>query len=145
INLSGGYLILALLLIFLVVSVLGTGIPTTPAYILAVTVGGAALQRLGVDILAAHLFVFYYAVLADVTPPVAVTAFAGAQMAAAGSMFRPLTWPQRVLLIAVSLAAISPQLAVSVVTSLVLLAFGVWDWSRARRDAVRPVSVGASG
>src|SRR5205823_947416 len=46
INLSGGYLILALLLIFLVVSVLGTGIPTTPAYILAVTVGGAALQRL---------------------------------------------------------------------------------------------------
>jgi len=202
INLSGGYLILALLLIFLVVSVLGTGIPTTPAYILAVTVGGAALQRLGVDILAAHLFVFYYAVLADVTPPVAVTAFAGAQMAgadpmrtgwqasriaisgflapflfvyqpallmdgalpeivilfasavvgisalsaaAAGSMFRPLTWPQRVLLIAVSLAAISPQLAVSVVTSLALLAFGVWDWSRARRDAVRPVSVGASG
>src|SRR5437763_4538100 len=202
INLSGGHLILALLLIFLVVSVLGTGIPTTPAYILAVTVGGAALQRLGVDILAAHLFVFYYAVLADVTPPVAVTAFAGAQMAgadpmrtgwqasriaisgflapflfvyqpallmdgalpeivilfasavvgisalsaaAAGSMFRPLTWPQRVLLIAVSLAAISPQLAVSVVTSLALLAFGVWDWSRARRDAVRPVSVGASG
>ena len=46
INLSGGHLIVALLLVFAVVSVLGTGIPTTPAYILAVTVGGAALQKL---------------------------------------------------------------------------------------------------
>src|SRR5438309_5395975 len=86
INLSGGHLIIALVLIFAVVSVLGTGIPTTPSYILAVTVGGAALQRLGVDVLAAHLFVFYYAVLADVTPPVAVTAFAGAQMAGSDPM-----------------------------------------------------------
>src|SRR5438874_1753677 len=202
INLSGGHLPVALFLIFLVVSVLGTGIPTTPAYILAVTVGSAAMQKLGVDVLAAHLFVFYYAVLADVTPPVAVTAFAGAQMAgadpmrtgwqasriaisgflapflfvyqpallmdgalpeivilfasavvgisalsaaAAGSMFRPLTWPQRVLLIAVSLAAISPHLAVSVVTSLALLAFGVWDWSRARRDRSEERRVAAAG
>ncbi|OGL10136.1 MAG: hypothetical protein A3I14_13245 [Candidatus Rokubacteria bacterium RIFCSPLOWO2_02_FULL_73_56] len=86
INFSAGYLLVALALIFAVVSVLGTGIPTTPAYILAVTVGGAALQKLGVDILAAHLFVFYYAVLADVTPPVAVTAFAGAQIAGANPM-----------------------------------------------------------
>ncbi len=83
INLSGGYLIVALVLVFAVISVLGTGIPTTPAYILAVTVGGAALQKLDIDILAAHLFVFYYAVLADVTPPVAVTAFAAAQIAGA--------------------------------------------------------------
>lgn len=86
INLSGGYLFVALLLVFAVVSILGTGIPTTPSYILAVTVGGAALQKLGVDLLAAHLFVFYYAVLADVTPPVAVTAFAGAQIAGANPM-----------------------------------------------------------
>jgi TRAP transporter 4TM/12TM fusion protein len=86
VNLSSGSIVVALLLIFLVVSILGTGIPTTPAYILAVTVGGVALTKLGVDILAAHLFVFYYAVLADVTPPVAVTAFAGAQIAGANPM-----------------------------------------------------------
>src|SRR3989441_121990 len=202
INLSGGYLIIALVLIFAVVSVLGTGIPTTPSYILAVTVGGAALQRLGVDILAAHLFVFYYAVLADVTPPVAVTAFAGAQMAgsdpmrtgwqasriaisgflaqflfvyqpallmegslpeivmlfasavvgisalsaaAAGYMFRKLGWPQRALLIAVSLAAISPPPAVSGATSLALVAFGAWGWSRPRREGARPGSVAPPG
>src|SRR6267142_1122354 len=59
VNFSGGYLIVALLLIFAIVSVLGTGIPTTPSYILAVTVGGAALAKLNVDIVAAHLFVFY--------------------------------------------------------------------------------------
>lgn len=97
INLSGGYLIVALLLVFLVISILGTGLPTTPAYILAVTVGGAALQRLGVDVLAAHLFVFYYAVLADVTPPVAVTAFAGAQIAGANPMttgWQAASWPR---------------------------------------------------
>jgi TRAP-type uncharacterized transport system fused permease subunit len=86
VSVSGGYLIVALVLVFLVISILGTDIPTTPAYILAVTVGGAALQRLGVDILAAHLFVSCFAVLADVTPPVAVTAFAGAQIAGAGPM-----------------------------------------------------------
>jgi TRAP transporter 4TM/12TM fusion protein len=190
INLSGGHLIVALVLVFAVISILGTGIPTTPAYILAVTVGGAALQRLGVDLLAAHLFVFYYAVLADVTPPVAVTAFAGAQIAGAnpmttgwqasriaiggflapflfvyqpallmqgpwsevviafvsaaigvsalcaavtGHMFRPLGWPKRLGIVAVSLAAISPNLAVSVATSLALLAFGAWDARAARR------------
>jgi len=83
INVSGGSLIVALLAIFVVIALLGAGIPTTPAYILAVTVGGAVLQKLGVDLLAAHLFVFYYAVLADVTPPVAVTAVAGAQIAGA--------------------------------------------------------------
>jgi TRAP transporter 4TM/12TM fusion protein len=86
VNVSGGSLIVALLAIFVVIALLGAGIPTTPAYILAVTVGGAVLQKLGVDLLAAHLFVFYYAVLADVTPPVAVTAVAGAQIAGANPM-----------------------------------------------------------
>ena len=186
---------IALFLVFLVVSVLGTGIPTTPAYILAVTVGGAALQNLGVELLAAHLFVFYYAVLADVTPPVAVTAFAGAQMAGAdpmitgwqatrigiggflapflfvfqppllmkgtwpeivvafvsaivgisalsaavaGHMFGPLSWPKRLFLIAVALAAIGPYFAVSLASSVVLIAYAVWD-ARAARQAPAPV------
>ena len=72
-----------MILVFLVVSVLGTGIPTTAAYVIAVTVGAAALGNLGVSLLAAHLFVFYYAVLSDLTPPDAVTAFAAANIAGA--------------------------------------------------------------
>ena len=196
INLSGGYVIVALFMVFLVISVLGTGIPTTPAYILAVTVGGAALTNLGIDLLAAHLFVFYYAVLADVTPPVAVTAVAGAQIAGAnpmttgwhatrfgiggflgpflfafqpqllmkgdwtmiaivfvsalvgisalsaavaGHMFTALSWPHRLFLIAVALAAIGPYLGVSLASSAILIAYMVWDSKRGRRPAAVPV------
>jgi TRAP transporter 4TM/12TM fusion protein len=83
VNFSGGILVVAMVLIFLVVSVLGTGIPTTAAYVISVTVGAAALGNLGVSLLAAHLFVFYYAVLSDLTPPDAVTAFAAANIAGA--------------------------------------------------------------
>jgi TRAP transporter 4TM/12TM fusion protein len=83
VEMAGGILLLAMLLIFVVVSVLGTGIPTTAAYVIAVTVGAAAMGNLGVSLLAAHLFVFYYAVLSDLTPPDAVTAFAAANIAGA--------------------------------------------------------------
>lgn len=83
VQIAGGILLVAMILIFLVVSVLGTGIPTTAAYVIAVTVGAAALGNLGVSLLAAHLFVFYYAVLSDLTPPDAVTAFAAANIAGA--------------------------------------------------------------
>ena len=83
---SQGNLFLCMVLIFLVVSVLGTGIPTTAAYKIAVTVGAQALGNLGVAILVAHLFVFYYAVLSDLTPPDAVTAFAAANLAGSDMM-----------------------------------------------------------
>lgn len=79
-------LLIAMILIFLVVSVLGTGIPTTPAYIIAVTVGASTLGKFEVALLAAHLFVFYYAVLSDLTPPDAITAFAAANVAGSEMM-----------------------------------------------------------
>jgi len=79
-------LLLAMILIFLVVSVLGTGIPTTPAYIIAVVVGSSALGKFDVALLSAHLFVFYYAVLSDLTPPDAITAFAAANLAGSEMM-----------------------------------------------------------
>ncbi len=81
-----GSLVLAMILIFVVVSVLGTGIPTTAAYVIAVTIGAAAMGNLGVAVLAAHLFVFYYAVLSDLTPPDAITAFAAANLAGSEMM-----------------------------------------------------------
>ena len=79
-------LLFAMILVFLVVSVLGTGIPTTPAYIIAVTVGASALGKFDVALLSAHLFVFYYAVLSDLTPPDAITAFAAANLAGSEMM-----------------------------------------------------------
>src|SRR5688572_27824901 len=62
---------------------LGCGIPTTANYLIMVTIAAPALAMLGVPQLVSHFFVFYYGVLADITPPVALAAYAGASMAGA--------------------------------------------------------------
>jgi len=80
-NWSGGILLPALLLIMLTSLILGMGLPCTPAYIIAITIGGPALQAMGCDLLASHLFVFYFAILASVTPPVCIAAYCGAAIA----------------------------------------------------------------
>lgn len=187
-----GSLFWSLVLIMVIVTVLGTGLPTTPSYIIGVTVGAQALSNLGVDPLAAHLFVFYFAVLADISPPVAVTAFAAAQIAeadpsatgwlapkvalggllapfvwvynpallmkgsvldiavalistgvgvivlaavATGFLFRPLSWQWRILLGAIALASITPNIWVSITTSVVLVGFMLLDSRLARQGA----------
>jgi TRAP transporter 4TM/12TM fusion protein len=86
ISLSGGWLLLTLIMVMVVDTFLGTGIPTTPSYILTVVVGGAAMMKLGVGLLPAHLFAFYFGVLADVTPPVAIAAYASAAIAGSDPM-----------------------------------------------------------
>lgn len=83
---SGGVLFFVCLMVFVAVALLGTGIPTTAAYIIAVTVGASALGQFGIALLTAHLFVFYYAVFSDLTPPVAVTAFAAATLSGSEMM-----------------------------------------------------------
>ncbi len=80
-NWSGGHLLPALLLIMVTSLVLGMGLPCTPAYIIAITIGGPALLSMGTDMLAAHLFVFYFAILAGITPPVCVPAYCAAAIA----------------------------------------------------------------
>ena len=80
-NWSGGQMLPALLLIMVTSLVMGMGLPCTPAYIIAITIGGPALLAMGTDMLAAHLFVYYFAVLAGVTPPVCVPAFCAAAIA----------------------------------------------------------------
>lgn len=72
---------LALILIMLVSLVLGMGLPTTAAYILAAALGVPALTKLGFDPLGAHLFVFYFAIISNITPPVALAAYAASSVA----------------------------------------------------------------
>ncbi|MEW6706284.1 MAG: TRAP transporter permease [Pseudomonadota bacterium] len=74
-------LFVALAMTGLVCILLGCGIPTTANYIIMVTVAAPTLVQLGVQPLVAHFFVFYYGVLADITPPVALAAYAAAGMA----------------------------------------------------------------
>ncbi len=78
---SGGILLPALLLIMVTSILMGMGMPCTPAYIVAVTIGGPALQAMGIEVLTAHLFVFYFAILAEITPPVSIASYCGAAIA----------------------------------------------------------------
>ena len=76
-------LFFTLVLTAIVCLLLGCGVPTTPTYIIMVTIAQPALAKLGVAPIVSHFFVFYYGVLADITPPVALAAYAGASMAGA--------------------------------------------------------------
>ena len=80
---KGMTLFYTLVMTAIVCILLGCGVPTTPTYIIMVTIAAPALAMMGVAPLVAHFFVFYYGVLADITPPVALAAYAGASMAGA--------------------------------------------------------------
>ncbi|MRG86372.1 TRAP transporter permease [Salinibacillus xinjiangensis] len=84
ITLSNGILPLALFFTMIACIILGMGLPTTANYVVTATVAAPALiNGFGVDILAAHLFVFYFGIVADITPPVCLAAYAGAGIARA--------------------------------------------------------------
>jgi TRAP transporter 4TM/12TM fusion protein len=74
-------LFLSLVLTMLTCLVLGMGIPTIPNYIITSSLAGPALLELGVPLIVSHMFVFYFGIMADLTPPVALAAFAAAPMA----------------------------------------------------------------
>jgi TRAP transporter 4TM/12TM fusion protein len=74
-------LLLSLILTMITCLLLGMGIPTVPNYIITATIAGPALLDLGVPLLVSHMFVFYFGILADLTPPVALACFAAASIA----------------------------------------------------------------
>ncbi len=74
--LSGGYLLPTMFFTMITSLVLGMGVPTTANYVITSTIAAPALLQLGVPTLAAHMFVFYFGIIADVTPPVALAAYA---------------------------------------------------------------------
>ena len=86
IALSGGHVFLLLFLTMLTSVILGMGMPTSAAYVLLATLIVPALEELGVVKIAAHFFVFYFGIMANVTPPVAVAAYTAAGIANADSM-----------------------------------------------------------
>ena len=74
-------LLLSLILTMLTCILLGMGIPTIPNYIITSSIAGPALLELGVPLIVSHMFVFYFGILADLTPPVALACFAAAPIA----------------------------------------------------------------
>lgn len=81
VQLSGGNIYITMFLTMLTSILLGMGVPTSANYIIQATVAAPVLVNLGVPLIAAHLFVFYFGIIADITPPVALAAFAGSGIA----------------------------------------------------------------
>ncbi|MBE6074912.1 MAG: TRAP transporter permease [Selenomonas ruminantium] len=76
-QLSGGLLLPTMFFTMITAIILGMGVPTTANYVITSTIAAPALVQMGVPVLAAHMFVFYFGIIADVTPPVALAAYAG--------------------------------------------------------------------
>ncbi len=85
-GIRGESLFSALLVAMAGALVLGMGMPTLPAYLIIILVMGPAIQALGVSMLTAHMFVFYYGVASSLTPPVAIAAYAAAPIAGANPL-----------------------------------------------------------
>jgi TRAP transporter 4TM/12TM fusion protein len=90
-SLQGITLFLTLLFVALTCIAMGAGIPTTALYIVLAAIAAPAVEQLGVPPIAAHLFIFYYGLLADLTPPVCVAAYAAAGIAGANPFKTGLT------------------------------------------------------
>jgi len=83
VGLAGGSLLLTLLMTMVAALVLGTGLPTSATYIITSIMAAPALEQLGVPKLVAHMFVFYFGILADLTPPTAISTYATSSIAGA--------------------------------------------------------------
>ena len=86
VSMGAGSLFFTLILTMLASMVLGMGLPSIPAYIITATMVAPALAGFGVPVIVAHLFVFYFGIFANITPPVALAAFAGAGIAGGDPM-----------------------------------------------------------
>lgn len=80
-SLSGGVLIVALILTMLTSIILGMGLPTTAAYVVLAALGAPALKQMGVELIAAHLFIFYFGIISAITPPIMLAVFTASGIA----------------------------------------------------------------
>ena len=86
VSLSGNTLIIGLFLTMICCIILGMGVPTTANYCIMAATCAPILEKLGVPTVAAHFFVFYFGIVADITPPVALAAYAGSAIAKSNPM-----------------------------------------------------------
>ena len=86
INMGQHSLLFTLFFTMVTCMILGMGVPSIPAYIITATIAAPALAKLGIPLVASHLFVFYYAMFANLTPPVALAAFAAAGLSGGDPM-----------------------------------------------------------
>jgi len=132
-DVAGASVFLAMVFAMFVAIILGMGVPTTAAYAIAAAVVAPGLIRIGVDPLVAHMFIFYFAILSAITPPVSLASFAAASMAGADM------WKTSVIALKLGLATfivpfmfwLSPSLLaqgelVVILQSFATASLGVW-------------------
>lgn len=85
-DLAGGALLPTMFFTMITAIILGMGVPTTANYVITSTIAAPALLELGVPVLAAHMFVFYFGIIADITPPVALAAYAGSAISGGNAL-----------------------------------------------------------
>ena len=85
-ELSGGALLPTMFFTMITAILLGMGVPTTANYVITSTIAAPTLVQLGIPVLAAHMFVFYFGIIADVTPPVALAAYAGSAISGGNAL-----------------------------------------------------------
>ena len=83
---AGGKLLPAMFFTMITSLILGMGVPTTANYVITSTIAAPALVQMQVPVLAAHMFAFYFGIVADITPPVALAAYAGSAIAKSNPM-----------------------------------------------------------
>ncbi|MBO4331107.1 MAG: TRAP transporter permease [Oscillospiraceae bacterium] len=86
VGVAGSRLLIALVLTMITCIILGMGVPTTANYVIMATTCAPILIKMGVPSIAAHMFVFYFGIVADITPPVALAAYAGSAIAGSHPM-----------------------------------------------------------
>jgi TRAP transporter 4TM/12TM fusion protein len=114
-------LFLSLVLTMFVCLVLGMGIPTIPNYIITSSLAAPALLSLGVPLIVSHMFVFYFGIMADLTPPVALAAFAAAPIARESGM--------KIGLQAVRIAVAGFVVPYMAIYAPALMLQGDWTWA----------------
>lgn len=97
IGIAGNNTLIALFFTMITSLILGMGVPTTANYLITSTIAAPIVMRLGVEPLAAHLFAFYFGILADITPPVALAAYAGSAIAKSNPFWTGVTATRLVL------------------------------------------------
>ncbi len=154
VTLSGGNLFLALILTAITCIILGMGLPTSAAYIITATLGVPALVNLGLEPMAAHLFVLYFAVVSVITPPVAIAGYAASAVAQSDPMRTSITATRFgiVAYVVPFMFAYGPALIligsplkiiIAVVTSLAgvaMIAFGIQGWMVTKAGVVERVA-----
>lgn len=127
IELAGGNFLLVLFFVMIACIILGMGLPTTANYVVTATIAAPILYtNFDVPLIAAHMFVFFFGILADVTPPVCLAAFAGAGIANANPMATGLT--------AVKIAFAGFLIPYAFILQPALLLPSLWDESQTLGD-----------